>query len=270
MTAVHTRAELSLLKVWEQARPASLRQYDQIPMLGSDLLSSVKAVAPALAGQRVAFMGDHDGVSVLLGLLAAQGLVPGPAHLLLLDFDERLLLAAMGVADHHHFSHLLDTQLYNAFDPLPPELLGQFSAFYTNPPYGASNDGASVRLFATRGAELADRTGATGYVVLPDDPLRPWTTSAARSTQAFLNTHGWTTLSLQTALHSYHLDDDPELKSALLTVKRQATAVPPMPWARRQVDPAEVPAFYGQSQQPPYPRFISAGGRTIWHQEAAS
>lgn len=66
-----TAEELELLSLWESARPESIRAFDQIPMRGVDLLCQVKLVAPLLAGTRVAFVGDHDGTSLLLGLLSS-------------------------------------------------------------------------------------------------------------------------------------------------------------------------------------------------------
>lgn len=273
MIPPHSAAEIeqAILDIWEQARPKSLREFDQIPMRRSDLLASVKAVAPQLAGKRVAFMGDHDGVSVILGLLAAHSLMPAPQHMEILDFDQRLLDKARELALKHGFHDKLSVTLYNAFDAVPPELIGRFDAFYTNPPYGKSNEGASVRLFTTRGMELASRPGAMGYIVLPYDDERQWTRTAKDSTTQFISDQNWKVTDFVTGQHAYHLDDDPEMKSALLTVKAGGSTLAAPPWAGRAVGQYEIAHFYGRSVRPPYPRYILRNGqRACWPERAAS
>lgn len=251
MTPEFTSLEREALALLEASRPQALRAYDQIAMRGLDLLRAVQAAAPRLAGRDVAFVGDHDGTSLLLGLLAARGLVRPPRRMTLLDFDDRLLVNARALAEEQGFVHLLDTRLYNVFDPVPADLLGHFDAYYTNPPYGASNDGASVRLFMTRGSELASRFGAVGHVILPDDDQRDWTRRALASTRCFLEQHGWRVLNLTRDVHTYHLDDDPTLTSALLDIERVYPDAPVMPWAALRIDQSEIPYFYGRSVRPP-------------------
>jgi N4-bis(aminopropyl)spermidine synthase len=257
--------ELEALSILERGRPTSLRTYDQIPMHGQDLLTQVKRVAPDLASKTVAFVGDHDGTSLLLGLLGARGLIEPPTRMLLLDFDQRLLEMARQLATDHGFADRLETLAYNVFDPLPLDLLETFDVFYTNPPYGASNAGASVRLFVTRGCELVHRQFGTGYVLLPDDARRTWTQEAMDSTQVFLEQHGWRVSAKVENAHGYHLDDDPTLRSASIQVTRtndKLRAI--MPWVRRAVSAEEIPFFYGQSVIPPYPKLIAADGQPVF------
>lgn len=260
-----TPEEQRLLALWEAARPESLRAFDQIPMRGTDLLCQVKLIAPFLAGKRVAFMGDHDGTSLLLGLLSSHGLLRGPAQMTLLDFDDRLLEVARALADDHNFSEQFTGRLYNVFDPLPKELGGVFDVFYTNPPYGASNLGASARLFITRGCELANSERAAGYILLPADQERQWTRAAMLVTQSLLINSGWSVFAHLPQLHRYHLDDDTALMSALLCVEREAAIMPspPMPWQSRSVSPTEIPHFYGREVLPPYPKYIAVDGREV-------
>src|SRR5439155_554307 len=104
--------ELALAVLVEDARPQPLRRYDQIPMRATDLLRQVWAMAPILAGRSVAFLGDSDCASLLLGKAAGQrGLAP--AAITLLDFDKRLLASARAFADRHNFGDLLSTEPYN-------------------------------------------------------------------------------------------------------------------------------------------------------------
>ncbi|WP_051304273.1 bis-aminopropyl spermidine synthase family protein [Calidithermus chliarophilus] len=268
---------LEALRLLEAARPPALRRYDQIPMLGSDLLEQVLRVAPDLAGRSVAFVGDYDGTSLLLGLLHARGLLAGPARMLLLDFDERLLIAARKFAALHGFGGLLDTRLYNVFRAVPAGLAGGYEVFYTNPPYGGSNNGASARLFITRGCELAVPGGGRGYLLLPDTPRFPWSQRAMSSTRRFLRSHGWRVVRAERDLHRYHLDDAPALSSSLTVIERdpRRPGAPAPPWAGRDVQPADLPRFYGRGVSPPYPESIGPDGQpryplgTVTDDEAA-
>ncbi len=260
-----TPEEEQLLALWEDARPESLRDFDQIPMRGSDLLCQVKLIAPHLAGKRVVFVGDHDGTSLLLGLLSSHGLLRGPAQMALLDFDDCLLEVARTFAEGHHFSEWFAGRLYNVFDPPPKELIGTFDAFYTNPSYGASNSGASARLFITRGCELTNSVRSAGYILLPTDHERLWTRASMLATQTFLINHGLGVTTQLPQLHRYHLDDDATLMSSLLCVEREAAIMyaPPLPWQGRTVNPSEIPHFYGRDVLPPYPRYIAVDGREL-------
>ncbi len=254
-----TTADQRDLRLVERARPLSLREFDQIPMRGPDLLHQVKQIAPAFTGRSVAFMGDSDGMSALLGLFSARG-GPRPAALHLLDFDERLLSAMLDLAAQHGFADLLHAWRYNAFDPVPAALVGRCDWFYTNPPYGMRNGGASARLFIARGCELVTAAGAGGFV-LPDDPARPWTEQGMRATVEFLARHGWRVRTQFGAAHRYRLDDDPGLASDLVIIERaNGAVVPALPYAGRQVAFAETPHFYGYGTPTPYPRYITDSG----------
>ena len=248
------------VEIVAQSRPKALRIYDQIPMRSRDLLQQVKLIAPYLAGKSIAFMGDYDSTSLLIGLLSKLGSIPNPKHMLLLDFDERLLATARKLASQYDFNDILETRLYNAFDPIPVELIGKFDWFYTNPPYGCHNKGESARLFITRGCELVRQNDANGCIILPDDNNRPWTRTAMYSTQQFLFEHGWMIDEKINKFHKYHLDDDRELASSVILVKRDGNFPIQqriMPYAGRRVEFDEIPYFYGRSVSSPYPQYIS-------------
>lgn len=243
-----------------KTRATPLRIYDQIPMRTEDLARQAILMAPLLAGNRVAFVGDMDGTASVLGLLAVAGW-PAPAQMLVLDFDDRVLNSAVALAEQHGFSHLLTVDRYNCFDPISAELLGKFDWFYTNPPYGSHNEGESARLFLTRGCELVQQNGGSGCLILPDDSRRQWTRRAMDKTEHFLRTHGWEIRAQFDQLHQYHLDDDPDLASSLILVDRTVSGgIPTMPFANRRVEMHEILNFYGRNIFPPYPTFIREDG----------
>lgn len=258
-----TVAERWAVRLIERVRPSSLRAFDQIPMRQNHLLQQVKFMAPRLAGKSVAFMGDHDSASLLLGLLGVLGRSSLPKNMLLLDFDERLLVTAQKVAKKFQFDHILECRLYNVFDPIPEDLVGVFDWFYTNPPYGCRNEGESARLFVTRCCRLAKNNNSRGCIILPDDDEREWTRVAMLATQRFLCQHNWAVDEKISQFHKYHLDDDRELTSSLLLVKCGLEAnnlSELMPYARRAVHYDEIEHFYGESVRAPYPHYIRHDG----------
>ncbi len=253
VTAVERAAAILV----EQARPLALRAYDQIPMRSEDLIRQVRLVAPLLADRAVAFVGDYDSASALIGLLGAHD-APCPSHMLVLDFDDRVLATLEMIARRHGFADRLEVRRYNVFDPVPPDLVGRYDWFYTNPPYGASNNGESGRLFIARGCELVRRDGR-GCIILPDDANRPWTRRAMMATQQFMAAHNWLVRAKLDDMHHYHLDDDPHLASSLLLVEHVADAYGvrrAMPYIGRRVQAPEIPHFYGRRVAPPYPAHI--------------
>ena len=258
--------ELELLSILEANRPEPLRAFDQIPMQGADLLFQVKMVAPQLAGKDVVFVGDYDSSSLLLGLLSSRGFVEAPSRMTLVDFDERLLESARKLAKAYNFGHLFEARLYNVFDPVPKDLERRFDAFYTNPPYGASNMGESTRLFINRGCDFVKDEQATGYVIMPSDKERFWTREAMYHTQHFLVSHGWRVDTLINEMHGYHLDDDQSLMSSLLIAEKEAAYsrfAQVMPYTGRTVDQREIKHFYGKLVLPNYPHYINEDGQEI-------
>lgn len=253
---------LDLAEIVARARPAPRREFDQIPMRTRDLAKQIELIAPVIANKRVSFIGDMDGSASLLGLLGVHG-HPSPSELLILDFDVRVLETAISLAERFGFSSRLRVTHYNCFEPLPPEIVGTSDWFYTNPPYGSRNVGASVRLFVNRGCETVNPSKGAGCIIIPDDDTRPWTKSAARATTKFLHDYGWRTQREPRILHRYHLDDDPELVSSLLLVNRIGPPSGAMPFSGRHVEPNELPFFYGRSTPLPFPKYIAHDGSPI-------
>jgi N4-bis(aminopropyl)spermidine synthase len=254
--------ELRAVELVTRARPTPLRQFDQISMVAADLLAQVKMVAPYLTDKRVAFVGDLDSASLLLGLLSVRA-GKGPSEMMLLDFDERLVNVAVDFAQTHGFGDVLQAQRYNFFEPVPAPLIGRYDSFYTNPPYGSRNEGASGRLFIARGYELTKPLGASGCIILPYDDERAWTQRAMYRTQGFLHDAGWVVSEKIDRLHRYHLDDDATLTSAMMLIDRVIHASAGSirnPFAGRRVAFDEIEHFYGFNVPPPYPRFIRSDG----------
>jgi N4-bis(aminopropyl)spermidine synthase len=229
-----------------QNRPQPLREFDQIYMKAGDMVLQTSLIAQRFAGRKLIFMGDGDSISLCLAYLMKREVIEtGPESILVLDFDERMVRAVERFADREGISDRIQSRLYNCIDSLPPELLGQFSAFYTNPPWGAHNDGESVKVFVERCIE-ASSADAVGVVVIADDSTVAWSQKVLAETQAFALDKGFYVQEMQTKVHEYHLDDAPDLRSCNLFLR----SLPDRELAQRSYDlhDSRLEDFYGRSQ----------------------
>ncbi len=104
--------------------------------------------AGAVEGRAMLFLGDDDQISVAAALLGkALGLAPFARRLVALDIDQRRLDKIQEIAQSDGLE--IECRRHDAREPLPPDLLGVFQSFETDPPY--TLEGA--RLFAARGVE---------------------------------------------------------------------------------------------------------------------
>jgi len=197
-------------------------------------------------GKRLAFIGDGDSISVSVAYLQKRGIVEyGPSRITVFDFDERICGAITRFADSERIENL-DAQLYNCIDPFPATLA--YDDFYTNPPWGASNDGESVKVFMQRGME-ATRYEGEGMVVIADDREIPWPQNVLAGAQEYAIASGYFIQRMMSELHSYHLDDAPNLKSCNLMIKAR-------PGTRKEfsstavTDSDRLANFYGRDSLP--------------------
>jgi N4-bis(aminopropyl)spermidine synthase len=243
---IDLRAALNAVSDVVQNRPRPLREFDQIYMKAGDMVLQSEFVARWARGKRLAFIGDGDSISVCVAYLCARGIVDyGPSKIRVFDFDERMVNAIKRFADHERLENL-DAQLYNCLDPSPGE--PEFDCFYTNPPWGQSNGGESVKVFVQRGMELV-RFSGEGVVVIGDDENLDWTQDVLANVQSFADSAGFFVKLLMPHLHEYHLDDAPELRSCNLVLRSR-------PGNRRDVeaepinDPGRLRNFYGADAEP--------------------
>lgn len=229
-----------------QNRPRPIREFDQIYMKTGDMVMQSEFVANWSDKKQLVFIGDGDSISVCVAYLHARDIVPyGPSRIVVLDFDERIVGAINRFADRERLASL-EGVLYNCLDPLPD--MRKFDCFYTNPPWGASNNGSSVNVFAQRGMEALAYAGE-GLIVIADDEDLTWPKSVLGSVQKFAADRGFYVSRMMPRLHAYHLDDNPDLKSCNLMLSSLPDNVN-RGESKRIEDPAVLENFYGQSQSP--------------------
>ena len=160
MTELDLRQAFNALSDVIVNRPQALREYDQIYMKISDMLLQAELLCRWMDGRSVVFIGDGDAIGLTLVHLRAEGIFDrGPDRVHVLDFDQRIVNSIMVFAKEHGLEEKISAELYNVVHPLPHEHIANFEAFYTNPPFGASNCGRSVEAFLRRGDEALTEDG---------------------------------------------------------------------------------------------------------------
>lgn len=243
---IDLRAAINAISDVVQNRPRPLRELDQIYMKTGDMVLQSELIAKWADGKRLAFIGDGDAISICVAYLKHREIFDfGPTEIAVFDFDERICGAITRFADKEKITNLRSV-LYNCLDAFPEE--GKFDCYYTNPPWGASNDGASVNVFVQRGMEAVGYQGE-GTVVIADDHELEWPQRVLAATQSFSLESGFYVQKMSSKLHLYHLDDNPNLRSCNLVFKSLPGITPPGKSAAID-DPVRLANFYGQDQHP--------------------
>ena len=216
---IDLRQALNTISDVVQNRPAPLREFDQIYMKVGDMVIQAEFIARTFNERNVVFIGDGDAISLsIMHLKQKEVFTSAPAHILLLDFDERIVNAVNHFAHDNELADKIEAVLYNVCDPLPTAYSHANDAFYTNPPWGASNDGQSVTAFVKRGIEAIKPFGV-GAVVIADDEELDWTNQVLFATQSNLIESGFVISEMIPCLHKYHLDDAPDLASCCIVAR---------------------------------------------------
>lgn len=243
---IDLKAAINAVSDVVQNRPRPLREFDQIYMKTGDMVMQSEFVSRWADGKRLAFVGDGDAISVCTAYLSAKGILDsGPAQITVFDFDERIVGAVKRFADRERLSNL-DAVLYNCLDTFPE--VERYDCFYTNPPWGASNDGESVKVFTQRGMEALHFSGE-GLIVIADDADLDWPKQVLHQVQRFAVSQDFYVSRMMPRLHSYHLDDAPELKSCNLMIA-SLPGSGHSPTSQSIHDPDQLAHFYGKSAIP--------------------
>lgn len=248
---IDLRAAINAISDVVQNRPRPLREFDQIYMKTGDMVLQSEIVARWANGKRLAFIGDGDAIGCCVAYLHKRGILDyGPSEIAVFDFDERMCSAVTRFADSESLT-TLRSHLYNCLEAFPGPM--DFECFYTNPPWGASNDGESVKVFIQRGIEATGGNGE-GMVVIADDPELEWPKRVLAKVQSYAIESGFYIQRMMPSLHSYHLDDNPDLRSCNLVFK-SLPGKTPLSASSPITDPARLANFYGRDN-PPRVRFV--------------
>ena len=248
---IDLKAAINAVSDVVQNRPRPLREFDQIYMKTGDMVMQSEFISRWADGKRLAFIGDGDAISVCTAYFTAKKILDtGPEQITVFDFDERIVRAINHFAEHECINHL-NAVLYNCLDAFPET--DPFDCFYTNPPWGASNDGESVKVFTQRGMEALHFSGH-GAIVIADDPELAWPKQVLHRVQEFAIKNQFFVSRMLPQLHSYHLDDAPDLKSCNLIIS-SLPGSGHTPNSDSIRDAEQLEHFYGKSASP-YVRYV--------------
>jgi N4-bis(aminopropyl)spermidine synthase len=244
MASINIREALNALSEVITNRPVALREFDQIYMKAGDMILQAEHISRVFAGKNIVLIGDGDAIGLSLAHLHNLGILSsGPNFIHLLDFDDRIVSSVNKFAKKYGIERKITAQLYNVADALPENLWQKFDGFYTNPPYGASNEGRSIEAFAQRGIE-ACKEGAVACLVIADYSEYYWTKQIMFSTQEFMLINNFYVSQLVPKFHHYHLDDSPDLTSCSMTFDRINFV--PLPYGSEMLKPEMLANFYGK------------------------
>jgi N4-bis(aminopropyl)spermidine synthase len=248
-------------------RPPPLRRFDQIYMKAADMLIQAEHVSKWLDDRDTLFIGDGDALALcLVHLLKVGQLARGPKHIHILDFDERVVNSVSRFAERYGYRECISAALYNVADPLPDDCRARFTGFYSNPPFGSSNNGNSVAAFLLRGLEgLA--AGGVCCAVLADDQELSWCNGVLQEAQRMLIENGCVISELVPEMHTYHLDDHPNLRSCSLIARRLEVIHPSTLSYNCALRPDWISNFYGANAalDVQYVRDLTNGGKLSSH-----
>jgi N4-bis(aminopropyl)spermidine synthase len=244
-------------------RPPPLRIFDQIYMKLPDMLLQAELIGRWFGDKRVLFVGDGDAIALSLVHLNRQNLITsGPSCVKVIDFDQRIVNSINHFASYYDLQDVISAELYNVADALPESHWQSYDAFYTNPPWGKSNNGESVCAFIERGIE-AVQGSAIGCVVIGDHRKYAWTHTIQYKTQRLLMEGGFRVAEMLPEFHHYHLDDAPDLTSCSLVVHRCQEI--PVEYRSEKLPPHRLANFYG-AENPLRHRYVldkTNGGKRI-------
>jgi predicted methyltransferase len=232
-------------------------------MKTADMLLQTEHVGRLFERRRVIFIGDGDAIGLCLVHLHNQKLLEhGPRSVHVLDFDEWVVRSVEDFAERFGLSDRVSAELYNVADALPQEHWEKFECFYTNPPFGASNNGKSIEAFLKRGVEAVGKD-AIGCLVLADDPNSLWTRDVLLATQRIVVQKGFIISELIPEFHHYHLDDAPELTSCSMVIR--CVEYHPSTYASMPFEPSMLTNFYGEASplRVKYVRDLTRGGKFL-------
>ena len=216
-----------------------------ICMKVADMVIQAEYVARVFNNKDVVFVGDGDGIALSTAHLKAQDVINyGPKSITLLDFDERIVNSVRRFGEKLAPKVSISAHLYNVAEALPQEHFGAYDTFHINPPWGASNSGDSVIAFFERGSQ-ATKQKSLGIVVIADDPELPWTQEVLRDTQHRAFELGYVVAEMLPQLHTYHLDDAPDLRSCSCLFRRVAPKC--MQVTSEPLAPIRLKNFYGRN-----------------------
>ena len=220
-------------KLWEimhtvvHDRPKGNKKYDQVYMNAEDMWHQIKIMEKYIADKDIVFLGDGDGISILIALLIKNKRIKTRVKsITVLDFDERILKNYSQLSEEFGIEEF-HCHRYNVIQPLPRKFKQKYDFFYINPPFGSKNNGNSCIAWLHRCIELCNNN-SSGCIIMPymkNEEGKEWTVNNMHNIQEFLINNGFVMGQMNHDIHRYRLKDNPNLKSSTFFVDRVKNAL---------------------------------------------
>lgn len=241
------------------SRPLPNREFDQIYMKASNMYDQAKYINKFIEKKDIVFLGDGDGMSILLSVMSERKLVSGISSIEVLDFDERILTNIKTQIEYLQIKNIpFSCKMYNVIMPIEKDYLNRFNFFYINPPYGSKNSGLSCKIWIDRCIDLCTEQ-CSGCIIIPYDYKYKWTIINMKQIQQYLLDKGFIIRDMVSYMHQYYLDDNPDLKSASLIVEKVSDGK--AEYSGRFLDTYLVKNLYGEPRKIPKYIFSSLDDR---------
>ena len=154
----------------EENRLCPNNDVSQWYMKSDDMVQQILEINKYIKNRKIVFLGDGDGISILVAILASKNVINKPEEITVLDIDERELNLYKRLSERFDVSKTIKfrTSQYNIFNVIPSELRNSFDLFYINPPYSSATNpvGLGFVVWLERCMELT-KGKATGIMVYP-------------------------------------------------------------------------------------------------------
>ena len=237
---------------YEKLRLKPNHQVSQWYMYINDVKKQVDFLYKTISAKRLCFLGDGDGISILLALKIFKEKTSPIKEIVVFDIDQRELNLYKSLAKENKINQIVKfkTVQYNISDKILSSYKNYFDYFYINPPYSyvTNPKGLGFMLWLDRCIEMT-KSKAGGCIVYPiSHPGNNNEVSMVKENlQKYLKDNNFNIKSRPKILHRYA---ESECISKNLIVER--TRLSKSHYEDREIPYSIIKSLYSRTNKPPH------------------
>ena len=208
-----------------------------------------KCLHKLINSEKVLFLGDGDGISILLALFS-KNKPNNIKEICVLDIDERKLNLYKQLIMKNHVEERIKFSVlqYNVIDKIPSQYKNYFDYFYINPPYCYETTPAGLGFFfwLERCKEFT-KENAEGYIVYPESHGKLDISNIKENIYNYLKTNNFDIVGTSRFAHKYH---ESQCLSKNLYVKKCDNCI--SKYCNKQIPKKYFLSMYLDNHNPPY------------------
>lgn len=209
-------------------RPPADHSIEQYLMTDESVLKQIQCLDNWTEnGNKVAFLGDDDHISVALSLLTKK------IYCTIFEIDHRVI-KSLDVFHNQHIDKTHTIIEHDMRNPLPKKYYGNFDVCVINPPYSSKNNGFGIRLWIKRALTLLKPNGLC-VMTIPIQAALPWSYTNMLMVQSFLSENQCVIVDITKNLHTYYDLPDTGLMSSNITFQKTDLSHVPLPETKKHV-----------------------------------